>query len=304
MPLFLSEHTQTSSSTAAPAPGLAVDCQVAGLPEIACTGIASNDKWTPVIREFSGVSMALVPAGCFTMGSTEEQVAYALTLLDRQGFYTDEQPAHRQCFSEPFWIDVYEVSNGQYGSHGMWPGDDLPREFISWFEADAYCKSRGARLPTEAEWEYAARGPDSLLYPWGNEFDGTRLNYCDLNYVVASVEWADTRFDDGYLDSAPVGSYPEGASWVGALDMSGNLWEWVSSILLPYPYDPEDGREASAEQDSRSLRMVRGGGMGDPPYAVRAANRNERMPTDTTAAYGSRCARSFDSSRVVTESEP
>ena len=268
-------------------------CATAGLPEAACTGVSSNDEWTPVIRDFDGVSMVLVPAGCFTMGSTEAQIENALALLDRTEFFRDEQPAHQQCFREPFWIDLTEVTNGQYGSAGWWGGDDQPRESITWFESDAYCRTRGARLPTEAEWEYAARGPDNLIFPWGNTFDGSRLNYCDVNCLNPG---ADLGVDDGYRSTAPVGSYPAGASWVGALDMSGNVWEWVSGLLRPYPYTPDDGREVSGIQDSAAYRGVRGGARLDPSYVVRSANRNERWPTQSTAPYGLRCARSFDPS--------
>jgi len=271
-------------------PAVAVDCIDAGLPEIACTGVSTNDEWVPVIREFGGIPMALVPAGCYTMGSTDEQIELYLTMLNRRGLYDDEQPAHRQCFHEPFWIDVYEVTNGFYGSYGWWHDNDQPRESVTWFEAESYCRERGVRLPTEVEWEYAARGPDNLLYPWGNTFDGNRLNFCDSN---CQNPGADTSYDDGYSTTAPVGSYPDGVSWVGALDMAGNVWEWVSSILLPYPYEPDDGREVNVEQDGLSLRMVRGGGRLDPDYVVRSANRNERMPTDFSGLYGLRCARSF-----------
>jgi formylglycine-generating enzyme required for sulfatase activity len=267
------------------------DCLSVGLPEIACTGVSANDEWVPVIREFDGIPMALVPAGCFTMGSTDEQIEIYLTMLNRRGLYTDEQPSHQQCFDEPFWIDVYEVTNGFYGSYGLWHDNDQPRESVNWFEADLYCRGRGMRLPSEVEWEYAARGPDNLLYPWGNTFDGNRLNFCDFN---CQNPGADPSYDDGYLFTAPVGSYPEGVSWVGTMDMAGNVWEWVSSILLPYPYDPGDGREVGAEQDRTSLRMVRGGGRLDPDYEVRSANRNERMPTDFDSRFGIRCARSFD----------
>ncbi len=272
-------------------------CRAAGLPETACTGVSANDDWTPVIREFDGIPMALVPAGCFTMGSTEDQIDAALALLDRREFYRDETPAHLQCFSEPFWIDLHEVTNGQIGSYGWFRRDDQPRESITWFEAGAYCRARGARLPTEAEWEYAARGPDSLVFPWGDTFDGTWLNFCDRNCLNPG---ADASFDDGYRSTAPVGSFPAGASWVGALDMAGNVWEWVSSILLDYPYNPGDGREMTAEEDSTSLRMVRGGARLDPSYVVRSANRNQRPPTESSAAYGFRCARSFDA-RSATE---
>jgi formylglycine-generating enzyme required for sulfatase activity len=266
-------------------------CSAANLPETACTGVENNTSWTPVFQTFNGIPMALVPAGCFTMGSSDEQIDYYLTLLDRRGLYEDEQPAHQQCFTEPFWIDVYEVTNGYYGSYGWWQENDQPRESVSWFEADEYCKTRGARLPTEAEWEYAARGPDSLIYPWGNTFEGQRLNFCDSN---CQSPGSDTSIDDGYSTTSPVGNYPTGASWVGAQDMSGNVWEWVSSLLFSYPYDPDDGREVTAEEDSTSLRMVRGGARLDPAYVVRAANRNERMPTDFSALYGFRCAQSFD----------
>jgi formylglycine-generating enzyme required for sulfatase activity len=270
----------------------AADCNSAGLPEIACTGVSANNEWDPVIREFGGIPMALVPAGCFTMGSTDEQIDQYLTMMNIRDLYEDEQPAHQQCFQAPFWIDLYEVTNGFYGSYGWWHDNDQPRESVTWFEANAYCQTRSARLPTEAEWEYAARGPDNLLYPWGNTFDGNNLNFCDFK---CQDPGADTHYNDGYAITAPVGSYPAGASWVGALDMAGNVWEWISTILRPYPYRPDDGREVGAEQDSStSLRMVRGGGRLDPDYVVRSANRNERMAHHYDTRFGLRCARPFD----------
>ncbi len=121
------------------------------------TPVTYNDQWTPVFREFGGMEMALVPAGCFHMG-------------DLSGA---EQPGDggRQCFDEPFWIGRYEVTQAQY--HGCvrgWCGADLPRTGVSWFSADNFCREQGLRLLTEAEWEYAARGPDNLWYTWGNRF--------------------------------------------------------------------------------------------------------------------------------------
>ena len=267
------------------------DCQDAGLPESACTGVSTNDEWTPVVREFDGVPMALVPAGCFTMGSTEEQVDYAVDeLLDRRLVYANEQPAHKQCLTKPFWIDVYEVTNEQYGSHGQMQGANRPREMVTWFEAAAHCESREARLPTEAEWGYAARGPDSLIFPWGNEFDATALNFCDINCMPVAP-WAELSSDDGYRITAPVGTYPQGVSWVGALDMSGNVWEWVSSMMYEYPYRQDDGREVDGESDSSSLRALRGGSFQGQRAAMRAANRNEREPIDRSYRFGFRCVR-------------
>ena len=290
--LFSAKIAQPKAEAVAFSPALAaVDCQAAGLPETACTGVSGNGEWTPVIREFDGVPMALVPAGCFTMGSTEEQLAYAMdVLLDRPGYYEDEKPAHQQCFAEPFWIDVYEVTNGQYGSYDVRRGDDLPRDYISWFDSASHCESRGKRLPSEAEWEYAARGPDSLLFPWGNEFDGSRLNFCDRN---SSSPGADMSWDDGYALTGPVGSYPGGVSWVGALDMAGNLWEWTSGLPYDYPYRADDGREVGADVDSSSFRTLRGGSWVDNAFALRSANRNRHSPVDQTTIFGFRCAGSL-----------
>jgi formylglycine-generating enzyme required for sulfatase activity len=266
--------------------------------EEAFAGVSSNADWEPFIGEFDGVAMALVPAGCFRMGSSEEEIDYALELCDayygdcdRAWFEDEETPQHEVCFEEPFWIDVYEVTNEQYGSSGYWPGSAPPRETVTWFEAVDHCESRGARLPTEAEWEYAARGPDGLVFPWGNTFDGARLNYCDSS---CEFDWADTSVDDGYGYIAPVGLYPGGASWVGAQDMSGNVWEWVSSLHEPYPYSATDGREVDGSSNGSDARGVRGGGWVSYPGLARAAYRDWVDPDHADYNLGFRCARDFD----------
>jgi formylglycine-generating enzyme required for sulfatase activity len=174
--------------------------------------VTRNADWTPQIREFDGVEMVLVPSGCFMMGSNE---------------YSDEQPVHEQCFDEPFWIDRYEVTQGDFARLGgvqaqgsQFDDQNRPVEQITWFEARDFCALRGGRLPTEREWEYAARGPDGLMYPWGDTWDANR---------------AISRVNSGY-QTAPVGSLSGGVSWVGAYDMSGNVYEWVSSVYMDYPY--------------------------------------------------------------------
>jgi formylglycine-generating enzyme required for sulfatase activity len=236
--------------------GYGSDCQV-----------TANGEWTPVTETFEGVEMALVPAGCFMMGSNEGE--------------RDEIPVHEQCFNEPFWIDVYEVTNAQFGSVGCSlysSSDSQPRNCMSWFEAETHCENRGARLPTEAEWEYAARGPDGLIYPWGDDF-------ADDNVVYSSNSGTQT---------ADVGSRSGGVSWVGAYDMSGNVWEWVSSIYQEYPYDTTDGREVSGSSDGSSLRGLRGGSWYDGnTLNLRAANRYRNNPDSTFYNYGYRCANSF-----------
>src|SRR5690606_681110 len=130
-------------------------------------------------------------------------------------WFEKEGPATRVCFANPFWIDQLEVTNQAYGSGSQAFGyrDNYPREMVTWYDAQAYCEERGGRLPTEAEWEYAARGPDGLLYPWGNEFLPENAIYVD---------------NAGGRTQA-VGQRPAGASWVGALDLAGNIREWTST---------------------------------------------------------------------------
>jgi len=246
--------------------------------EIGFTPITQNEDWTPQEQEFDGVTMVLVPAGCFMMGSTTGN--------------SDEAPVHEQCFDTPFWIDTYEVTQAQFAEFGgqkananSFTGDELPVELITWFEARDYCELRSGRLPTEREWEYAARGPNNLTYPWGNQVDGTRLNFCDEN---CQYDWRDATVDDGYATTAPVGSYPQGVSWVGAMDMSGNVWEWVSSFYGAYPYDETD----ESVSDNTSLRVLRGGSWFNNLSNVRSVNRNWYIPTDGDSGVGLRCVRS------------
>lgn len=228
-------------------------------PPPAPTLVAANAQWTPVVETFDGVEMVRVPAGCFIMGHADGR--------------RDERPEHEQCFTAPFWIDRTEVTNAQFGSQGAFAGDDRPRENLTWFEARDHCAKRGARLPTEAEWEYAARGPDSLLYPWGNELVEDNLVF-DRN---------------SNNETAPVGSRPAGASWVGALDMSGNVFEWVSSLYQPYPYDPRDGRENP--DDDANPRVYRSGWGSYIDFGVSAPIRFSAAPDTRNWFLGFRCAR-------------
>jgi formylglycine-generating enzyme required for sulfatase activity len=229
------------------------------------------------------------------MGSTDKQVNDAMRQCEEvrgegnciRSWYDDEQPLTRQCFHEPFWIDVYEVTNVQYGSSGKWSGDELPREQVNWAEAVAHCESRGARLPTEAEWEYAARGPDGLVFPWGNDFKRALANSCDKSCLFNMIG---TRVDDGYPNTAPVGAYADGASWVGAMDISGNVWEWTNSIYLDYPYSTTDGREVDGTADSSSRRVLRGGAWYHTSSEfLRGAARYEVWPDYTDSVLGFRC---------------
>jgi formylglycine-generating enzyme required for sulfatase activity len=252
--------------------------------ELARAGVSSNDQWEPYIQQFGGTEMVLVPAGCFMMGSEDRP--------------DNESPMHEQCFNKPFWIDRYEVTNAEFGSTGCETYSsepEQPRNCVTWFEARDYCAGRDARLPTEHEWEYAARGPDSLVYPWGNTYDAA---------LVISED--DPTYGD--TETAPVGSRPDGASWVGAMDMSGNVWERVSTIygvddgdynfsgdgefVYEYPYDAGDGRERDSDERT-NVRVLRGGSSFTRASVLRAAYRAWVNPGDGhDGDYGFRCARS------------
>lgn len=228
-------------------------------PEPTIEPITHNADWVPVEQEFDGVVMVKVPAGCFQMGNEAGR--------------RDEKPVTQVCFNQPFWIDKTEVTNLAYGSSGAFIGDLRPRENLTWSEANDFCVMRGARLPSEAEWEYAARGPDNLIYPWGNEL-------IDTNLVFERNSGNQT---------ADVGSKPEGVSWVGALDMAGNVWEWTSSLYKPYPYDPEDGREDL--KNSSDQRVYRGGVGSYIDFAASSAARFRDRIDGRSWFIGFRCAK-------------
>ncbi|MBU0494980.1 MAG: formylglycine-generating enzyme family protein [Chloroflexi bacterium] len=267
-------------------------------------------------RPADGATMVYVPAGEFVMGITYEQAQYTQELCKKYGgagapntcghamAIANEKPPHAVAL-DGYWIDRTEVTNGQYqrcvaagactppaetGSYtresyyGDPAYDNYPVVWVTQQQAADYCVWAGAQSPTEAQWEYAARGPESLLFPWGNTFDGTRLNYCDVNCTLGPN---DPSVNDGYPDTAPVGSFPTGVSWCGALDLAGNVREWVADWFRYYtkerqvnPTGPPTGR----------TRIPRGGSWLDRPDIVRSTNRGENAPDYTRHKVGFRCA--------------
>jgi serine/threonine-protein kinase len=243
-----------------------------------------------MVREKDDMVMVYVPGGTFQMGSTEGE--------------SDEQPVHTVTL-DGFWIDRAEVTNAQYArcvaagkcgapsilssaTRSSYYGDsrygDYPVIYVSWNDATAYCAWAGGQLPTEAQWEYAARGPEGRIYPWGNEFNEARLNYCDVN---CPSDGADKTANDGYADTAPVGSYPGGASWVGALDMAGNVWEWVADRYGSYPSELQVNPTGPS---SGELRVLRGGCWNDYRSSARVAVRAWYEPGIRQLNFGFRCA--------------
>jgi len=210
------------------------------------------------------MAMILIPAGEFTMGSETGD--------------PDEKPAHT-IYVDNFYIDQYEVTNLQYKAcvdegvcrepyligetqmSSKYYGDpqygDYPVNTVNWHMAKMYCEWRGARLPTEPEWEKAARGPDVGEYPWGDEIDCSYANY------------------DGCIGHpVPVGSYEPGKNGFGLYDMAGNVWEWVKDPIQNYPYQP-DFKGQISEYESR---VVRGGGWMDNESSLRTSNRSYLHP--------------------------
>ncbi len=234
------------------------------------TFTGSNADWqalypTGFVHTFTrDVPMVLVPVGCFMMGD------------NTQG---DERPEHEQCFDQPFWIDQTEVTvasfvpnGGQKAKGNTYKGFNRPIETITWFEARDFCALRGARLPTESEWEYAARGAENLTFPWGNDWNAAN--------AVSNRSKAQ--------GTADVGSIPDGRSWVGALDMSGNVWEWVSSLYLPY--NSQKSRESAS---SREPRVLRGGSWVDHGQgSYTTSNRFNTSGNGSASWIGFRCVRS------------
>ena len=178
-----------------------------------------------------------VPAGAFPMGSTEAEVEAGITLcrehypICNQWYYDREAPQHTVSV-DSFWLDRTEVTNAQFRrcvqdgvcvepvdctkgepTYPIPEFSDHPVVCAGWSQARAYCQWAGARLPTEAEWEYALRGEAGAIFPWGDSFDGARLNYCDKN---CEKSHADLRYDDAYIRTAPVAAFLQDASWSAA----------------------------------------------------------------------------------------
>jgi len=268
----------------------------------------------------TGIMLVYVPAGRFHMGSTAEQIDSAIALCDSYGVSCDrrwfdgELPQHKESVPE-FWIGQTEVTNAQYRDfvkeegyqrRELWsdegwswrkdnnitapldwrnPGEDeldLPVVGVSWYEAEAFARWAGARLPTEAEWEYAARGKDGRVFPWGDEWDGRRANYCDPECPLAK---GSTKGDDGFECLAPVGKYFDGVSPFGAMDMAGNAAEWVKD-----EYGAYRGANSAAQGGELGKRVLRGGSFESNPHELRCASRDARGAGERSAQVGFRLA--------------
>jgi formylglycine-generating enzyme required for sulfatase activity len=199
----------------------------------------------------------------------------------------NERPKTKVALSR-YYLSRYPVTNRDYEqfdpSHvrkrANGAGDSHPVVYVSSLDAIKFCawlstrERKKYRLPTEAEWEYAARGTDGRRYPWGNdEGRGDLANFADKNTVFA---WSDREIDDGYPESSPVGSFPRGASPFGMEDMAGNVWEWC----LDYFENYRGGRKVNPRgPTSGPKRVYRGGSWKSRFKSLRATARNSNVPS-------------------------
>jgi len=236
-----------------------------------------------------GAPMVVVPSGEFPMGVPEG---------DRDGG-RDEYPRH-QVFVDTFYMDTFEVTNGRYlefvkatghrvpqnptnPTRNLWQGDaitdslaDRPVINVDWYDAEAYCKWAGKRLPTEAEWEKAAKGTSDRRFPWGNvEPTDKHLNF--------NQRWI------GEKTLMPVGSYEAGKSPFGVYDIVGNVWEWVNDWYDPRYYEKSPEKNPQGP-DTGTMKIIRGAGWQNETPAVRIFTRVNSAPTVRNESTGFRCA--------------
>ena len=225
--------------------------------------------------------MILIPAGKFIRGTDNR--------------LPDEGPQHT-LYLDAFYIDEYEVTNLQYKKfidatrrpppqdfvNGNYPDGkaDHPVVYVSWFDAKAYCAWADKRLPTDKEWEKAARGTDGRTYPWGDEFD--------INKVNSPVRWAQLHIEG---DTTPVGAFEGGKSPYGLYDTSGNVWEWTASRYEQYP-----GNTRPSENYGGNYRVLKGGSWWDCSFyqcgiSAPLYNRSFFNPKTKNNSFGFRCAK-------------
>jgi eukaryotic-like serine/threonine-protein kinase len=276
---------------------------------------AASAAAAPVCPE----NMVLIPAGQYFMGS------------DAKDAIANQKPSHQVTLSG-FCMDLYEVTARKYKDCSAvgkckrgtpeveWPkitpadkatytplctlGDaaktDHPVNCVDWEQASTYCKNNGKRLPTEAEWEYATRGPDGRVYPWGDETPTAQhLNACGTeclawakqNKVSAQFPGALYQVDDGFPTTAPVGKFPAGRSRFGPYDVVGNVWEWVAD--WEGVYEPVDQQNPTGP-DTGTKRVIRGGAWnGSYPEWLHPAFRYAQDPASRSHGVGFRCAKSI-----------
>ena len=263
------------------------------------------------INAVSGfLDMVEIPAGRFKMGMSFKQVGQILKMCAKVDknctlwWFKDEMP-HHKVYVNKYWIDIYEVTNQKYlefvkatghrpaldntcetkacWQGNLWKGKGFPDKIrnqpvtqVNWYDADAYCKWRGKRLPTEAEWEKAARGPSGNIYPWGNSPPPGKATY--------RRKWR------GMSTMTNVGSYSSGVSVYGVHDMAGNVWEWVADWYDRNYYKKKISSNPKGPKDGK-FKVVRGGSWVNYADTLHSAFRRWSRPKVLFNDTGFRCAK-------------
>lgn len=228
-----------------------------GVVEVAEPVSAERQPGDIRINPVDNAVMVWVPGGTLQMGSELDESESPVHEVPVKGFWIYKYPITQEQFGKA--MKAFRESGGALNRPSQWKMGDANAQRavagIQWADAQKYCQWAGVRLPTEAEWEWAARGPEGRTYPWGEEWDPSKAN----------------TTDGGLGEQSDVGN-EKGRSWCGAEDMAGNVFEWCSSLWKPYPYDPADGRE---DPNAPGYRVLRGGSARAKPDYARSTYRGK-----------------------------
>jgi len=262
------------------------------LPAAALSQTPSRKTQDEIIGR-DGAPMALVPAGEFIMGEEQHSLTAILRGLSDQA--NEDQAPQRNVYLDGFYMDLYEVTASRYARFleaqkrkrpAHWADVKLSRHGdhpvvgVDWYDANAYCKWIGKRLPSEAEWEKAARGTDGRRHPWGNKTPSR--SFAKYDWGAEDMDWT------GYDTLSLVGSYAFGRSPYGLYDMAGNVWEWVADTYDKNYYKTAPAKNPKGPKTG-SERVIRGGSWSGPAYPI--SFRSYDKPEKRRSNLGFRCAR-------------
>lgn len=251
-----------------------------------------RESWAGQSPSAAESTMVRIPAGNYKTGFKIDQALSECRKHNdpcKREWFEDEEPIHT-IYLNSYLMDKFEVTQEEFAREMVnnpseFKGSHLPVEKVTWQEAQQYCKLTGKRLPTEAEWEVAAKGGEEIIYSWGNEVQSGRANFCDRH---CEKRWKAKQFNDGFKTTAPVGSFPPNG--YGLHDMGGNVYEWVFDW-----YGKEYYRSSPTKNPKGPLtgtyKVMRGGSWINYAVGTRPADRTDARPDKRLNFVGFRCAK-------------